>query len=290
MIDKITHQQDIENFKKPITPIPISELKHHAFCKVHIAGMLGDDFKKFDPLAYKIFCELGKNSQGLSYFPNSRVILLKSNSPINLVNNMETIVPNIALELDKNVVDTTKILTDFFENKAIRVEPIGWQGKVYKAGKYMQNWLPMAHAYKAVTIAQTLGMKGVGIISGAPFSFVSVTYLGSITLYYGSLVAGDNVVGKALDMSAWLFARPMWVVEFVLNGIILQPISKVTGFPMIINGTQEISRGIGIDFKDFTKIGIAASSLHEKVATSKRFAKLKKIWKIIKGVDETGGS
>jgi hypothetical protein len=71
-------------------------------------------------------------------------------------------------------------------------------------------------------------------------------------------------------------------VEITLNGLILQPLSNLTGFPLILNGTNEILNGKGIDIRDYAQITIAFERVVN--ATSKRVQLLKEVYDAVLGV------
>jgi hypothetical protein len=66
-------------------------------------------------------------------------------------------------------------------------------------------------------------------------------------------------------------------VEVVLNGLVLGPISRTTGLPLILNGTQELLNGKGLEVKDYSKIGAA----FDRVSKSKLIGKVKDIFGIL---------
>lgn len=53
-------------------------------------------------------------------------------------------------------------------------------------------------------------------------------------------------------------------VELTLNGLFLGPVSHLTGFPLILNGTQEMLVGKGISIQEYTKIGKIYKIIREK--------------------------
>lgn len=89
-------------------------------------------------------------------------------------------------------------------------------------GRGIQNVTPFLYTVNAVSYAKTIGLSGLKVITGAPMTVAAVL------LQYGALACGDNIGGRA----SWLFARPMWTVETVLNSFILKPISYGTGIPL----------------------------------------------------------
>ena len=69
-------------------------------------------------------------------------------------------------------------------------------------------------------------------------------------------------------------------VEITLNGLILQPLSNVTGFSLILNGTSEILDGKGIKITDYAKISIAFERVSN--VTSKKAKWFKKVYDAVK--------
>lgn len=65
-----------------------------------------------------------------------------------------------------------------------------------------------------------------------------------------------------------------------LNGLILKPLSNVTGFPLILNGTSEIIAGKGINITDYVKISLAFERVSN--VTSKNAKRFKKAYDAVK--------
>ena len=72
-------------------------------------------------------------------------------------------------------------------------------------------------------------MTGISVITEAPLIFVGTTYLGAMFFGYCGSVAGNNAVGLVFNGTSYLLSRPMRGVEITLNGLILSPISNITG-------------------------------------------------------------
>lgn len=162
------------------------------------------------------------------------------------------------------------------------VQPTGLQGKVYNMMRSAQNYIPVAYAYEAAVTAKTVGLTGLQIVTSAPLTCVGVSYLGGIFFAYFGSVAGDNSLGFVLNATSYVLTRPMRMIEVTLNGLILQPISELTGFPLILNNTKELLVRKGINITDYAKISFA----FERVSTSaaKKSKRLKQIINDIKKV------
>jgi hypothetical protein len=144
---------------------------------------------------------------------------------------------------------------EFFSDKVVLVEPKGFQGIAYTAMNNMQKFISAKYTFDSVSILKSTGNTGLGIITGAPLTFVGVTYLGSFVLGYFGSVAGSNIVGSTLNCASYILSRPMKGVEVVVNGLILKPLSRTIGLPLILNGTEQVLHGKGISIEEWTQIG-----------------------------------
>lgn len=144
----------------------------------------------------------------------------------------------------------------------------------------IQNYASVAYTFEAVSVAKTTGIVGLQIITGAPLTFVGATYLGGLVCSYFGSIAGNNSLGTMFNASSYLLTRPMWGVEITLNGLCFQPLSNITGFPLILNGTNEILSGKGIKITDYAKIAIAFERVSN--VTSKNAKRIKRVYDAVK--------
>lgn len=251
-----------------------------SICKINIVGYSLDEFKTFNPEGYTIICNLGEVCENLQYYPHTAKIVLTSDTNSQLYYNFERdFLPNLATDLGVTQEIANGKAVDFFSTTDIRIQPVGVQGKVYNAMRTCQNYLSMATSTNAVTALKTGGHTGLKIITKGqgPLVFVSITYLGSVVAGYAGSVAGDNAVGLVFNGTSWVLSRPMRGVEVVLNGLVLGPISRTIGLPMVLNGTQELLNGKGLEIRDYNKIGEAFN----RIRNSKLVGKAKDILAII---------
>ena len=258
--------------------VPLGE----QICKIDISGYSLNNYKTFNPEGYTILCRLGEASDGLSYFPKTSSLVLDTSQQSRLINNFEQFVPNIAEDFGITQQAALEKSVDFFSNTQITVQPTGIQGKFYKLMKSAQNYVPMVYTSEAVSILKTTGITGLQVIGKAPLTFVGATYIGALFFGYCGSVAGNNAVGVVFNSTSFVLSRPMRGVEMTLNGLILRPISNVTGLPLILNGTQEMLAGKGLSIQEYTKIGIA----FERISNSTIVKKARKIYKIIRDKGE----
>ena len=114
----------------------------------------------------------------------------------------------------------------------------------------------------------------------AILKFVGATYLGGLVCSYFGTVAGNNTLGTIFNASSYVLTRPMRGVEITLNGLFLQPLSNFTGFPLILNGTNEILAGKGIKITDYAQISIAFERVSN--VTSKNAKRFQKVYDAMK--------
>lgn len=259
-------------------PVPVGE----AACRINISGYSLKNYKTFNPEGYTIMCETGKYCDILNFFPNTNTIVLEGNTQSHLLFSdfPHQFIPDLAKELNVSPESAFEKSIDFFGDKRVVVQPTGLQGKVYNFMRYIQNTTPVAYTFEAVSVAKTTGISGLQIIKGAPLTFVGATYIGGLVCSYFGTVAGNSTLGTVFNASSFLLTRPMWAVETTLNGIILKPLSNVTGFPLILNGTNEILGGKGIPVTDYAKISIAFERVSN--VTSKHAKRFKKVYDAVK--------
>lgn len=255
-------------------PVPVGEVGS----RINISGYSLKNYKMFNPEGYTIICETGKYCDILNFFPNTNTLVLEGNSQSHLLFNdfPHRFIPDLAKELDVNPQSAFEKSVNFFGDKRVVVQPTGLQGKVYNVMRSIQNYTPVAYTFEAVSVAKTTGMSGIQVITAAPLTFVGSTYLGGLVCSYFGIVAGNNTLGTIFNVSSYLLTRPMRGVEITLNGLILQPLSNVTRFPLILNGTNEILVGKGINITDYAKIGIAFERVSN--VTSKNAKRFKKVY------------
>ena len=265
-------------FLGPTLPVPVGD----PGCRINISGYSLQNYKMFNPEGYTILCETGKYCDIISFFPNTNTIVLEGNTQSHLlfIDFPNRFIPDLAKELDVSPQSAFEKSVDFFGDKRVVVQPTGLQGKVYNLMRSMQNYAPVAYIFEAVSVAKTTGMTGLQVITAAPLTFVGATYLGGLVCSYFGTVAGNNTLGTIFNASSYLLTRPMRGVEITLNGLILQPLSNVTGFPLILNGTSEILAGKGINITDYAKISIAFERVSN--VTSKKAKWFKKVYDAVK--------
>lgn len=236
----------------------------------------------FNPEGYTIMCETSKYCNVLNFFPNTNTIILEGNTQSHLLFSdfPHQFIPDLAKELDVSPQSAFEKSVEFFEDKSVVVQPTGIQGRVFNIMRGIQNYTPVTYSLKAISAARTTGISGLQLITAAPLTFVGTTYLASIACSYFGAVNANNTLGTIFDASSYILTRPMRGVEITLNNLILQPLSNVTGFPLILNGTNEVLKGKGINITDYAKISLA----FERVSnlTSQNVKRFKKVYDAIK--------
>lgn len=241
--------------------------------RINISGYALHNYKMLDPNGYTIMCETGKFCETLRFLPNTKLIVLEGNSQTHLLYNpFPNVINNIAQELDVTPEAARALSQDFFTDKTIIVQPVGLQGRAYNTMRQIQNYAPVASMYNAVTAAKATGITGLQIVSRGPLTFVGG---GLVCAYFGA-VAGNNTLGTVFNVSSYILTRPMWGVEVTLNGLILEPLSNVTGLPLVLNGTNEIIYGKGMNILDYGKIGLAFERISN--VTLKNVNRAKKVY------------
>jgi len=242
---------------------------------VEIAGCSLDTFKNVDPTNYTILSRFGECMDSVKYYPGSGTIVMDCKNYSLVVGKFQQeFLPNVAKDLAMNQTEAYGAVQEFFCNKNVMVQPTGIQGKVYNLMRGIQTYTPLASMTQAVTTAKTLGLTGTKIVTSAPLTCVGATYIGSIFFAYVGTVAGNNTFGVVCNTTSYVLSRPMRGVEMVLNGLILTPISNTIGLPLILNGTSELTAGMGIHVSEYGKIAFA----FERMINSNLVQKIKKVY------------
>ena len=259
-----------------------SQITRKRICKVNIHGFTLDGYQKFNPNGYTILCNLGETCQEVTYFPKTATVILDANGTSNLLYNFQNhYLPNLATDLQVTKTEALSTSVDFFQKKEIRINPTGIQGSVYRTMQGLQNYIPMASLTKAVSSLRTTGVTGLGIITNAPLTFVGTTYIGAMFFAYCGGVAGNNSIGAICNGTSYVLSRPMKGVEVVVNGLVLNPVSGVVGLPMMLNGTDEMTSGMGISVRNYSKVANAM----DRITNSSWYKKVKEIYKICRRKD-----
>lgn len=250
---------------------------------VNVQGYSLDNFKTFNPNDYTILCRIGETCDGLTFFPKtSKLFLTINGAESNLIaSKLDELVPKVANDLGVTEGQAIRTIDKFLDGKSVSVIPKGIQGYIYTAVQTTQNSAIAVSSSRIVSVLKTTGATGLQIIIENPLQAAGLSCMGGIFFSYLGSVASNNTVGLICNTTSYVLTRPMRVVEVVLNGLILGPIANRTGLPIILNGTAEVTVGMGLTVKEYSKMGTA----FEKFINSKFLKKIKKIYKIILSKD-----
>lgn len=228
---------------------------------IKIVGFDSNTYAIYDTQNYNILCELQKGCRKVVFYPKANIISLEGIDSCSLVETMDNMVISHSKITGISSEEAEKEILNFFTNKRIVVNPTGFQGKIYNIGRNVQNFVPFIYTVNAISSAKSIGLSGIKVISGAPMTAIGASYVTAVGFQYGSIVCGDNIAGKALGSLSWLFSRPYWAVELVTNGVFLRPLSYSTGIPLVLNATEELVNGYGLNLTDAIKISERASKI-----------------------------
>lgn len=261
-------------FRAQKPPVPLVPCGGKIDSFVNISGYTLENYQKLNPEGYTIICETGKYCDVVNFFPKTSTIVLDINSQSQVFSSdfTEKFIPDIAEQLNISPETAAEKSLAFFNDNNIVIQPTGLQGKVFNFMRQTQNVAPVIYTVEALKVAKLTGITGLQIITAAPLTFVGATYLTGILCGYFGAIAGDNSVGLIFNASSYILTRPMWGVEITLNGLVLSPISNVTGLPLMLNGTHEVLTGKGLSVQEYVKMGVAMQRF------SKLIEKLKKAY------------
>lgn len=274
----------VEVFKDVvIEPSNIQKINiEHPKCFSHdlsISGYTIEDFQKFSPNDFNVLCLLEPSCEKIFYFPNSKIILINGIDQCKFVNTAYNLVENYSslMNISNNVAQDA--ISEFFHTHKIRVLPHGIQGRIYNLFYYLENTLPLYHVSKVASRANTIGATGIRVISTKPLVFVGVLWTTAVVLEYSAIIAGNNVLGRALKTGSWICSRPMWLIELSLNELILRRLSHATGVPLLLNATEVLSQGEGIKAEDALAIAKSAKRIYNSTF-------IKRVKNVIKAIVE----
>jgi len=233
------------------TPIAIGKLQEGCF---NLDKFSHSAYVGFDHTGYTICIELEKCCNHLQYFPESELFIATSKDLCCFSEKLDPIVENVSKALDISETEATDKLVNFFKTKTINVIPQGLSGKFYKSGYLAQTCLPSMYSVQVIAAAKTVGVSGIGILNSTPIFVIALSTIGAQFFAGVGIIASDNFVGRTCNVISWTLNRPMAGVELVLNNIVLFPITKVTGIPLLLNYTKVLSNGEGVDIRTIRQI------------------------------------
>jgi hypothetical protein len=280
---------DVNDVSADIVPVPMGNYNcelpippNVKDCNINVAGFSFDELKSFDPTGYTIMCRIGEKCDGLSYFPKNSKVVLSVGEQSKPIYNFQDFQTKIGSEIAKDLripqEVANKQLAVFFNDNDLVVMPGGLQGKAYGLMRYLQNYYPMMSTTRMVAAMKTTGISGWKALSGAPLSSIGAAYVGGQFMTFCGCILGNNTAGNLFTGAGYVLVIPMRLVEEVMNGLVLRPVSNLVGMPLLLNGTKEMVSGIGIPIKEYLKI---AEGL-ERLTNTKVYKKALKVYKIIR--------
>lgn len=145
-------------------------------------------------------------------------------------------------------------VANFVQRKDIVVRPTGLQGKVFIFGQYVESVGTCVYTNFVTIKARVAGVTGLKVVRAFPLYPITSCALAGMACHAGYTMIGDNKVGRILFHSGNFFLLPLRGTEFVLNQVVLWPISQVTGFPMHLNFTSTMINGDVYSMPKFLKM------------------------------------
>jgi hypothetical protein len=205
------------------------------------------DSPKFTSVQKKIFEELRKNCPCLSHFPETETLLVTDKSFYQLMHNRESFVANISESLNITNFETGNAVKEFFENKKLLVQPTGLEGNLYTLGTYLQGLGSTLMTVRTLIMSKPLQVTGLPLLEAQPFLVVAVPTVGAIFFYSCGSIIGNNTVGKVFNTVGNVLSFPMVGTELVYNRYIGPFLNSTIGVKTVLNLTQQIKRGPGLD-------------------------------------------
>lgn len=206
-------------------------------------------------LESSIFCDLVKEQCVGSVYIDSSNTMVITNKSFEAV--LETINTSLSHLEIVDPIAHEKLIEDtlsFFSKKQVVVMQEGIQGAIYKAGQIVQSYGSTALTVESIMMSRMMGVTGSKVFSGQPLLYIALPTVGGIFFHGASMIFGENLIGSSCRTLGNVLLLPMKGTELVLNNIVLHPLGKITGIPMLLNMTQAINTGPGLSIKDAKKV------------------------------------
>lgn len=199
---------------------------------------------------FSVCNEIQKNCLDFSIVPNTQTITMSDKSFCYLVKNSQDVVEGVSNALQVPHEEAVRAIASFFEQRKILVQQKGAQGLVYKLGTWLQGGGSAIMVGRTVAAAKLAGVSGSQIITSQPLMLVTVPMVGAIFFHGCGVIAGPNIIGKSCNSIAYVLSLPMRGVELTYNVYISPLINATTTIPTILNLTQQLMRGPGLNLTE----------------------------------------
>lgn len=207
----------------------------------------------FDYSDYTICNELVKSCGDLSYLPNTKTFVFTNASFCHLVEN-DMFVNNVSKALGISQGEAGHQIADFFSDKMLLVQQKGVQGYVSKIGTFAQTAGSASMVARTVTMAKVAGVSGLKVVKAQPLLVVALPTVGAMFFYGCGTIVGNNTIGRTCNTIGNVLNLPMRFSEMTYNSYIGPFLHKTIGLPTILNYTQQVKRGPGLDASEALKI------------------------------------
>jgi len=208
-----------------------------------------------DSTQSSIFCDIIKEQcMGSVYIDGSNTMLLTNSSFEGILDSVNTNLNNLKYVdpiLHENLVNDT---LSFFSNRKVVILQEGVQGAIYKAGRIAQSYGSTILTVESVMMSRLLGVTGSKVLAGQPLLWVALPTVGGIFFHGMSMIIGNNVAGRSCQTVGNVLLIPMRGSEILINNLLLLPLGKISGIPMILNMTDAINMGPGLSVSDAKKL------------------------------------
>jgi hypothetical protein len=179
----------------------------------------------------------------------------------------------IKLNLPKN--EAADVVTEFFRDRNLLVQQTGIQGVIYKIGSYTQTGSISLLMYRTVSMAKLAGAQGYALITVQPALVVALPTIRAIFFHGCGALMGNNTVGRTCTTIGNFLNLPMDLTENLFNAYVSPVILKVTGIPTILNYTNQMNQGFGLNPDEVMKLladkdkGLVSKLLDKKTDVTK---------------------
>lgn len=198
--------------------------------------------------------EFFKNQSNTTlYVPEKGQIFLTNDSFVKLSQNYSDIIKKYSDSKYLTYNTSLEHFNQVIQNTDFVLIPKGFYGALYNFAFVSQPVLSTTHLLDCIKYSKTFQVSGLRILQTHPLFLLALPTVTALSFYGFGKVAGDNTVGKVLNLGGYIMMTPMRYFELLFNVYVTPVFVKVTGFPLILNFTKTMEVGQGIQYDDVKK-------------------------------------
>lgn len=153
----------------------------------------------------------------------------------------------VARALNVSETSATKAIAEFFDDNTLLVQPTGFQGGLYGVTNFIESTASAYMVGWTVIAAKVAGVSERTLIQAQPLMLIAVHTVGAMFFYGCSTLFPNTTLGCFCDKVGYGLSRPMRLVELNYNAYVVPIINITFGIPTVLNFTQQMHRGPGLN-------------------------------------------